>query len=118
MVQLGGKVDLAQKSVGPKGGSQLGSEDFDCDGTVVFHVVREEDVCHPPAAEFALDDVAISERVVHGGLKVAHTEQDGEAVGVLLVREENDVSSAHRMNAKHAVSLAEFRATLASYSLY
>ena len=92
MMQLGGEVDLTQKALGAEGGRQLGSEDFDGDGTVVFHVVREEDVCHPPAAEFALDDVAISERVVQAGLKVAHTEQDGEPVGVLLVREENDAA--------------------------
>ena len=59
MLQAGAEADLAQETIGPHRMSQLGAEDFERHRAVVSEVVGEVHRGHAPAAELALDAVAV-----------------------------------------------------------
>ena len=60
MLQPGGELDLALEPVGAEGGGELGMEHLERDGAVVAEVAGEVDRGHAPAAELALERVAVA----------------------------------------------------------
>jgi hypothetical protein len=61
MGEPSGELDLAEEAVGTEDGGQLGTEDLETDGTMVFEVGGQIDRGHAAAAEFPLDPVAVRE---------------------------------------------------------
>ncbi len=59
MLEPGGEVDLAEKALGAHRGGELGVEHLDRDRPVVLEVAGEPDGGHAPAAELALERVAV-----------------------------------------------------------
>jgi len=62
MLQPRRRSDLAQKALRPNGSRELGVQHLHGDLSVMPHVVREVDRCHPARAKLALDPVA----AIHG----------------------------------------------------
>jgi len=67
MLEPGGEADLALEALGAKCRGQVGVQDLERDGPVVPQVVGEIDRGHPPAAELALEAVAVLESLRQGG---------------------------------------------------
>jgi hypothetical protein len=61
MLQASSEPDLAKKALDPDRTGNLGPKHFDGYCAVVFLVLCEVDRRHPPAAELALDRVAVAE---------------------------------------------------------
>ena len=59
VLQPGGEADLALEALGPEGGGQLGVQHLERDRPVVPEVLGQIDGGHAPAAELALERVAI-----------------------------------------------------------
>ncbi len=57
--QIRGDLYLTQKAVHPYVEAQFSAEDLESDGSVVFDIPREVHGRHSPAAELALDGVAV-----------------------------------------------------------
>ena len=72
VLEPGGEADLAQEPVGADGGRELGPEHLQRDGAVVPKVVGQPDLSHAPAAELALEAVAILQDRTEG-MGVEHT---------------------------------------------
>ena len=75
MLQPGREADLALEAIGPQSGGQLGVQHLERHRPVVPEVLGEIDDGHAPAAELALDRVAvlqpcakISQRIRHDAL--------------------------------------------------
>ena len=68
MLQLRGRLDLAQEPLGAERGAEVGMQHLDRDVAIVLEVVREVDGRHAAGAELALDAVAVGKR---GGELVA-----------------------------------------------
>ena len=72
MLEPGGEMDLAEKALGAHRDGELGVEHLDRDRPVVLEVAGEPDGGHAPAAELALEGVAVLQtfaqqrRVGHG----------------------------------------------------
>ena len=62
MIQTRGDLDFSQESVGSELRRHLREEHLDRDRAVVPHVARAVDGGHAPAAQLALDRVAVRER--------------------------------------------------------
>ena len=62
MIQTRGDLDFSQESVGAELRRHLREEHLDRDRAVVPHVARAVDGGHAPAAQLALDRVAVRER--------------------------------------------------------
>ena len=65
VLQPGGEPDLAQEALRAERGGELGVQHLERDLAVVLEVVREIDRGHAPAAELALERVAVGQ----GGLE-------------------------------------------------
>ena len=70
MVQVGGRRDLTEETLGPEGKYQRGAEHLDRDLALVLDVVREIDRGHPARTELAVDAVAVCEGALQSGLEV------------------------------------------------
>ena len=70
MVQVGGRCDLTEETLGPEGEHQRGAEHLYRDLALVLDVVREIDRGHPARAELAVDAVAVCEGALQSGLEV------------------------------------------------
>lgn len=57
MLQVGGRPDLGQKTLGAEYGRELGAEQFQGNGAIVANISRQEDQCHAAGTEFTLDAV-------------------------------------------------------------
>jgi hypothetical protein len=72
VLQVGGRLDLGEESLGPHHGGELGLQDLERDLALVLEVVGEVDGRHAALAELALDTVAAFEGRVQAGDRVAH----------------------------------------------
>ena len=72
MLEPGGEVDLAEKALGAHGGGELGVEHLDRDRPVVLEVAGEPDGGHAPAAELALERVAVPQAFAKRRDRVSH----------------------------------------------
>ena len=77
MAQPGGGCYLAEESLTPERGGEVGLQYLDRDLAIVLLVLGEKDDPHPPTTEFTPDRVAVGEggpqagqRVRHGGLRI------------------------------------------------
>jgi hypothetical protein len=61
MLEAGGKLDLAQKTLWSESCCELRVKDLKGDGPVMLQVMRQVDRCHAPAAELTLEHVATGE---------------------------------------------------------
>ena len=59
VLQLGGDLDLVEKSIGADHRREFGTKDFDGHVAVVLDVPGEIDRGHATGAEFTLDGVAV-----------------------------------------------------------
>lgn len=59
MIESGSDLDFAKESIGPERRRELGMKNLECDGSIVFSVLREIDCGHAPAPELALDLVLV-----------------------------------------------------------
>ncbi len=92
MLEPGGHPNLAPEAVGAEGGSQVGIEQLERDGSAGA-VVGQEDGGHAAAPELALDGVAAAE----GGL------EQGEEIGL-----------QGRLQSRREVNLLSSRGTVMS----
>ena len=72
MLEPGGEVDLAEEALGAQGGGELGVEHLDRDRPVVPEVAGEPDGGHAPAAELALERVAVPQTFAQQRHRVGH----------------------------------------------
>ena len=72
MLQPRGDLDLPEEALGSQGRGELGVEHLDRHGTVMLHVLGQEDGGHPTAAELALNRVAVGERSAQGVEQIGH----------------------------------------------
>ena len=63
VLQVGGGLDLGQEAFGADDGAEFGAQDLDRDLAVVLDVLGQVHGGHAARAEFALESVAIGERV-------------------------------------------------------
>ena len=75
--EAGRDLDLTEKPLRTQGSRDFGLQDLDGDSAMVLQVLGEIDGCHPTAAEFALDRVALSEGTLQAGEQVGQTEARG-----------------------------------------
>jgi hypothetical protein len=61
VLELGGGLDFVQKMVGPERGGELGAEHLQGHLSAVSEIARQVDCGHAPAAELALEDVAVGQ---------------------------------------------------------
>jgi hypothetical protein len=61
MLQVGGKLDLAEDTLRAYYRSEVGFEDLEGDVPVVFDIAREVNGRHPAGADFAFDAIAAFE---------------------------------------------------------
>ena len=71
MLEPGGELDLALEPLGAEGGGELGVEHLERDRPVVPEVAREIDRGHAPAAELALERVAVAQPFAQSRYRVA-----------------------------------------------
>ena len=62
MAQIGGGFNLAQESLRPQRGGQLGTQDFHRDLAMVLEVFGQVHRGHAALAQLPLDAVAVGER--------------------------------------------------------
>jgi len=72
MVQAGGDCDLAEEPLGAESGRELGLQNLDGDWAMMLPILGEIDRCHPPAAEFALERIAVSEDGLEASEEIGH----------------------------------------------
>ena len=72
MVQAGGGFYLAEESLTPERGGELGFQHLDRNFAMVLLVLGEKDNSHPAPAEFAIDRVAVSEDTSQAGQQIRH----------------------------------------------
>lgn len=72
VLKLGGEPDLGQEPIPAQRSGQLGTEDLECDLTVVLEIVGEIHVRHPALAQFAVEAVAVLERGGEAGRDGSH----------------------------------------------
>jgi hypothetical protein len=85
MLQVRRRPDLGQEPLAAEYGRQLGTEQLQCDRTVVSYVASEKNERHPAGAQFALDAVLAFES---GGDSIddCHAQNLRHAFHVLLGR--------------------------------
>ena len=69
MLQPGGEANLAEKAVGTQACGDLRVQHLEGDRPIVLEVLHQIDRGHAPAAELALDAVAVGQR----GRQLAHS---------------------------------------------
>jgi hypothetical protein len=74
VLEMSGDPDFAQESLGAQDGRELGMEDLESHGPIVFAVMGQEDGGHAAAPQLTLEGVAVGQ----GGSQVV--QQDGDAV--------------------------------------
>src|SRR6186997_277312 len=67
-----GRADLPLESLGAEGGGQFRVEELEGDRPVVAEVLGQPDRRHPPAAELALQRIAVAEALAQCGDRVGH----------------------------------------------
>ena len=80
MLEIRRDADLAQESLRPEDGAELGVEHFERDEPLMLEVAREVDRRHAAAAQLAFDDV----RAREGGVQVIGRLQMGTSAGIAL----------------------------------
>ena len=61
MLELGGELDLAEKSLSGEHGAELGADDLEGDGTGVLQVPGAVYDPHPAVPDLSLDRIAVAE---------------------------------------------------------
>jgi hypothetical protein len=72
MLQPGGEADLALEALGAEAGGQVQVEELERDRSVVPEVLGEPDRGHPPAAELALEGVAVAQSRAQCCYRIGH----------------------------------------------
>src|SRR5689334_13598197 len=73
MGEPSGDLDFAQEPIGPQARSQVRAEHLESDRPAVFQILGQIDGGHAPAADLALEPIALGERVLEVGEQIAHT---------------------------------------------
>lgn len=73
MVELRSDLYLPQEPLGTEGGGELRLQNLDGDPAVVLEVSGQVDDGHPPAAELALEAVAVAEGPFETAQQIGHT---------------------------------------------
>src|SRR5207245_10975934 len=63
--------------IGPQARRQVRAEHRESDRPAVFQVLRQIDGGHAPAADLAVEPIALGERVLEEGEQIAHTAMKG-----------------------------------------
>ena len=71
VVQPGGGLDLAEESLTPERGGELGFQYLDRNLAMVLLVLGEKDDRHSPPTQFAANRVAVSEDSSQAGQRVS-----------------------------------------------
>jgi hypothetical protein len=72
LLEAGGEPDLSKEALGAEAKSQLGVEHLEGDRPVVAEIAGQPDSSHAPAAELALERVAVPQAVAQYRHRVGH----------------------------------------------
>jgi hypothetical protein len=72
MLEISGKLDLAEKSFCAECGATFAMKDFERNAAVMFDVLGGVDSRHPASADNALDSVSLGEQSAFGERLVGH----------------------------------------------